>query len=169
VAVYPVATILDPCFKLGYYHDHEWEQEWIQEAQTTFRYAFARYRASPVPDVQEGAPTKCDDSPESKAVNLKVRFLKRRRIVQHDEFEEYLAAPRAEPETDVLQWWKVNATAYPRLAAMARDYLAIPATSAPVERVFSGGTDLVQPKRGSLSEDTIRACMCLKSWLKVSQ
>ena len=50
---------------------------------------------------------------------------------------------------------------------MARDYLAIPATGAPVERVFSGGADLVRPKRGSLSEDSVRACMCLESWLKL--
>jgi len=34
----------------------------------------------------------------------------------------------------------------------------------PVERVFSGGTDLIVAKRGSLSADTIQACMCLKNW-----
>jgi hAT family C-terminal dimerisation region len=51
-------------------------------------------------------------------------------------------------DADVLQWWKVNATTYPCLAAMARDCLAIPATGAPVERVFSGGATLVQPRRG---------------------
>jgi hypothetical protein len=68
--------------------------------------------------------------------------------------------------TDVLQWWREKASEYPCLAAVAGDYLAIPATSAPVERVFSSGTDLVQDKSGSLKEETIRVCMCLKSWLK---
>ena len=97
-----------------------------------------------------------------------LHFAKRRRIVR-DELEEYLAVPLVVVDTDVLQWWKANAATHPCLAAMARDYLAIPATSAPVERVFSGGTDLVQPKRGSLSEDSIRACMCLKNWLEPSQ
>jgi hypothetical protein len=72
----------------------------------------------------------------------------------------------ADGETDVLEWWKANATTYPRLAAMARDYLAIPATGAPVERVFSGGTDLIQDKRGRLSEGSVRFCMCLKNWQK---
>jgi hAT family C-terminal dimerisation region len=42
---------------------------------------------------------------------------------------------------------------------MVRDYLAIPATGAPAERVFSGGADLAQPKRGSLSEDSVRECV----------
>ena len=47
---------------------------------------------------------------------------------------------------------------------MARDYLAIPATSAPAERAFSGGKNLISPKRCALGEEAIRACMCLKSW-----
>ena len=40
------------------------------------------------------------------------------------------------------------------------------ATSVPIERVFSGGTDLITSKRCSLSTDVVRACMCLKSWWK---
>ena len=84
-----------------------------------------------------------------------------------DELDEYLRARPADGEANVLEWWKAQATIYPRPAAMARDYLAIPATGAPVERIFSGGTGLVQAKRGSLSEDSIRVCMCLKNWLKL--
>jgi hypothetical protein len=145
---------------------------WIQEAQRTFNKAYARYRASSVPDVHESAPIDLDDDNFDETScgddDIVEQLVKRRRIAK-DELEEYLAAPPAKSKTDVLQWWKANATMYPCLAAMARDYLAIPATSAPVERVFSGGTDLVQPKRGSLSEDAIQACMCLKSWLKPSQ
>jgi hypothetical protein len=90
--------------------------------------------------------------------------LKRRRV-EESELERYLAAPTIDIHTDILGWWKQNAGAYPRLARIARDYLAIPATSAPAERVFSCGADLIAKKRGSLSEDTIQACMCLDSWL----
>jgi len=50
---------------------------------------------------------------------------------------------------------------------MARDYLAVPATSAPIERVFSSGRDLVSSKRGALDPETIRECMCLKAWQSV--
>ena len=35
-----------------------------------------------------------------------------------------------------------------------------------VERVFSGGGDLITKRRCSLKKDTIRACMCLKDWIK---
>ena len=40
------------------------------------------------------------------------------------------------------------------------------ATSASVEQIFSGRTDLVEQRRCSLKEETIRECMCLKGWWK---
>ena len=43
---------------------------------------------------------------------------------------------------------------------MARNYLAISATSAPIERIFSNDKDLVSFKRGALNPATIRECMC---------
>jgi hypothetical protein len=35
-----------------------------------------------------------------------------------------------------------------------------------VERIFSGGTDLVEQRRCSLKGETIRESMCLKNWWK---
>jgi len=45
----------------------------------------------------------------------------------------------------VLQFWKANAYNFPTLAAMAKDYLTVQASSVPSERAFSSGTDLVTP------------------------
>ena len=56
---------------------------------------------------------------------------------------------------DPLQWWKVNSARFPRLAAVARKYLYIPATSVPYERVFSFAGHLVSKRRCSLSADMI--------------
>ena len=53
--------------------------------------------------------------------------------------ERYLAAPVVDSDEDVLKWWSRHADIYPALARLARAYLAIPATSAAVERLFSGG------------------------------
>ena len=39
-------------------------------------------------------------------------------------------------ESDILMWWKTKST-WPKLQLMARQYLAVPATSASVERLFS--------------------------------
>jgi hypothetical protein len=39
--------------------------------------------------------------------------------------ELYLKDPRATRDQDILFWWKAHETTYPKLAQMARDYLAI--------------------------------------------
>jgi hAT family C-terminal dimerisation region len=49
---------------------------------------------------------------------------------------------------------------------MARDYLAIPGASVTVERVFSGGRDILGIRRYSLGPETFRVLMILKHFLK---
>ena len=52
---------------------------------------------------------------------------------------------------DLLQWWKGQTETFPRLSVLARGILAIPATSAPCERVFSIAGLTLQAKRSSLA------------------
>ena len=52
---------------------------------------------------------------------------------------------------DPLKWWKENQGLYPILARLARVYLALQATSAPSERVFSVASRLIGNKRTRLS------------------
>ena len=75
--------------------------------------------------------------------------------------ERYLAAPVADSDEDVLQWWSRHADIYPALARLARAYLAIPATSAAAERLFSRGERQVTKRRGRLGGKTIQALACL--------
>jgi hypothetical protein len=65
---------------------------------------------------------------------------------------------------DPLKWWKTNEIQFPKLALMAHDYLAIPATSVPSEQCFSISKNLITDNRNHLLGKTVRACMCLKSW-----
>ena len=55
-----------------------------------------------------------------------------------DELEQYLADTE-EPTIDVkvLLWWKEKEAKWPNLAKMVKQYFAVPASSAGVERVFS--------------------------------
>ena len=48
---------------------------------------------------------------------------------------------------------------------MARDFLAIPATSVLSEQMFSIAGQILTKRRSSLSESMMNALMCTKNWL----
>ncbi|MBW0563225.1 hypothetical protein O181_102940 [Austropuccinia psidii MF-1] len=54
------------------------------------------------------------------------------------ELQRYFSEHPEPKDTDTLGFWRSRGNFFPTLAVMARNGLAIPATSAPSERVFSG-------------------------------
>ena len=62
---------------------------------------------------------------------------------------------------DPLKWWKLNETTYKAHSILARRYLAIPASSAPCERVFSTAGRVIEKRRASLKPDTAKAIVFL--------
>ncbi len=52
-----------------------------------------------------------------------------------------------DPAEDPLVWWRQHEQQYPRVAKLAKKYLAIPCSSAPSERVFSATKLVVGRKR----------------------
>jgi hypothetical protein len=52
------------------------------------------------------------------------------------------------------------------MAAAARDYLAIPASEVPVERLFSSGRDILGVRRSSMKGETMRMLMLLDDLYK---
>jgi hypothetical protein len=85
-----------------------------------------------------------------------------------DEFHDYLRnSPYkvANLKTyNPITWWNDAAEDYPTLHRYALDTLAIPATSAECERIFSSAKKLITPERNRLSDDIIEAIECLKAW-----
>ena len=157
------ATILDPRLKTDYFRACKWTTSEIKEARGKFASTFNEYKQ--------------DDNAESisnagKSVNSDLSAPFPKNVITLDsmerssEMDRYLDDARVEAESgfDVLAWWKAHETSYPTLARMARDFLAIPASSVPSERVFSSATTLVSKKRTRLSDKTIRATLCLKEW-----
>ena len=67
------------------------------------------------------------------------------------------------PKIDILKFWVSKQYQYPILATIARDYLAIPATSAASECVFSVGGDIVIKKWNRLAGESVRMIVCLKN------
>ncbi|CCG85095.1 protein of unknown function [Taphrina deformans PYCC 5710] len=59
----------------------------------------------------------------------------------------------------VLGYWKEREAVWPKLAIMARDILAVPATSIDVEQIFSEARHIVTAQRHRLDRDTISNLM----------
>ena len=62
---------------------------------------------------------------------------------------------------NVFAWWRENEAKYPGVAAVARRYLAIPATSVESERVFSIMGIIFNKKRARLKGDMAEAQILL--------
>ena len=58
-------------------------------------------------------------------------------------------------KANILMWWKQHAVRFPYLSRLARRYLAMPATSASVERLFSVAGQVVTAKRARLDPSTV--------------
>ena len=83
-----------------------------------------------------------------------------------DELEAYLTEQVEEAKCDVLKYWKSKEKVWPRLSLMAKDHLAITASSASSERVFNTGRDLLGITRHRLLPTSMETCILLRSWLK---
>ncbi|CAB4409531.1 unnamed protein product [Rhizophagus irregularis] len=165
-----IATILDPRWKIKYFKDWEDEENgddniYYKNAKKIFTRKFDEYRSIyyPVSGTLNNSLGEDEDSEDS-LFPVPKRF---RNNNGHDELNSYFNSTPEPGTINVLEWWKSYESNYPTLAKMARNYLAIPATSAPVERLFSESGNLITPERNRLRSDIIRAIMCLKSWLTI--
>ncbi|KAI1828929.1 hypothetical protein CBS147337_10262 [Penicillium roqueforti] len=82
------------------------------------------------------------------------------------DIDRYFDSARAEvsdmeDQNWLCDWWKVHKKEYPRMAAAARDYLAIPASEVSVERLFNKGRDVLGVRRFSMKGETLRILMLL--------
>ena len=81
------------------------------------------------------------------------------------EVDTYLAMPQVSRVTtdgdDILAWWKKHSGMFPNLSKMARQFLALPASSAGVERLFSAAGRMHDSFRKSTKEVTLQAQLCV--------
>ena len=79
------------------------------------------------------------------------------------EVDVYLALPEVkDKQFDLLAWWKLHAHMFPNLAKMARQFLALPATSAGIERLFSAAGIIHGDTRKSTKEEKIEDLLFVK-------
>lgn len=127
---------------------------------------FTEKYESPVA-VQQSKRKVVDEPDDDTDDELYAHMFKRSKVENvSSEFQKYIGMPLSNEKGDPVQFWKSQVNEFPHLSSMARDFLPLQCGSVSVERDFSGAVDLITPTRCALDHKTIRADMCLKSWMK---
>lgn len=80
---------------------------------------------------------------------------------EDDEVTRYIEMAVMDNEVEILDWWKRNKSAYPKLAQLARGVLCIPASSSSSKRVFSSAGRTISERRTALKPSTVDAIIFL--------
>jgi len=71
------------------------------------------------------------------------------------EVQMYLSDVKNFTECDALKFWSTKLSSMPLLSTVAFTILSVPATSAPVERVFSRASIVLDKRRHNLSDEKL--------------
>lgn len=154
-----VGTFLNPALKMNYFKENS-SKPYEKEIQKRISELFEEhYNSSETVSVQ----TPSEEITDEFFLHM---FKRGKTNKQPKEFNQYLASPLLGVKVNVLDFWRGQQSEFPHLSKMARDYLAVQSSSVSVERDFSDGVDLVTATRCSMNAETVRACMCMKSWYK---
>jgi hypothetical protein len=94
--------------------------------------------------------------------------LKTREHTRSNQLERHLEEPLIPCDLktshlDVWKYWQIKHFEFLILAQIAPHFLAIPASSAATERVFSQGGDLITKKRSRIGGTNTQYVLCLRS------
>ena len=128
------ATILDPRFKLQWTNHAE-----ISAYKTTFAQQLEIFQVTPYQSASH---------PEHDFFSDIFKEQSHETLAQ--EIDGYILEQCQLQHIDPLQYWSNKCMHLPSLAKAAQYYLSIPASSAPVERLFSVAEKFFQPLRSSL-------------------
>lgn len=129
----------------------------------------------------DGVPDSASDSKESPAPSATspepvssqsrkrlFRFMdnaprKKPKISEVDDFLEFCQNCK---ESNPLAFWKAHQHQFPKLAKLARKYLAVPASTGSVERLLSVAGALARARRANLTPATLKALIMYRDFKK---
>ena len=96
---------------------------------------------------------------------LKNIFSNRHRHERQNEIDEYMMIEEIDINTCPFKWWASQESRFPILSQLAKKYLAIPATSAASERLFSDAGNIITVRRVNLLPSTFEHLIfCKRNW-----
>lgn len=168
--VYCAALILDPRHKLEVFDKTSWGQDLKKKSCEEFEKIFKTEYVKETEQNEKNSDSNSDDSGDeyTKNVNALYSSSNSKKRNWQRELDNYLQLGRVNRDVDIIDWWKKNETCFPQLAKMARDLLAICASSASSERLFSKASLIVRKHRNRLSNQHAEMLLCLHSWFQCS-
>ncbi|KAK1384015.1 Zinc finger BED domain-containing protein DAYSLEEPER [Heracleum sosnowskyi] len=161
-----MTAILDPRIKVELISESLNSENHLEEARSHF---IRNYSSNHFPSMTNAYMVQ--ESQDGGTVSFAEEIARKKRRASMssatDELTQYLSEAPAALQTDVLGWWKANSTRYPRLSLMARDFLAIQATSVAPEDIFWSKGDEIDRQRFTMPLETTQALLCIKSWTEV--
>ena len=164
-----MASLMDPRFRTTYIADDEVDGIKKRAVTELMSLPAEKSKSQPGTSVQDLLQEEAAE-PVTKKKKTLASFFKKKTVTPTSQSEQdkieaelssYLLSSETDPDTDPLQWWKVHEANFPRLSNLARKYLSIPATSAPLERVFSTGGNIVTCQRACLKPEAVERLVFL--------
>ena len=173
--VYPNGVILEPNGKLMLFKQQTWEPHYTDTYSDACREHFIKhYQLIAPPPSAPVAPSSrkrklADFEDEHNDYRTALNKLASNRVSEN-EYDRYLNAPAPYLDSpgahgQTLKSWKQLEVGLPRLALMARDTFAVPATGAGVDRQFSKSGRIATWSRSRLHPETIGEMMRYKNYL----
>ncbi|XP_039515830.1 E3 SUMO-protein ligase ZBED1 [Pimephales promelas] len=176
-----MASLLDPRFKTQYIASDKIEGIQARAVSELESLLTVQYPAASVQQCTSASTSESPDAeqtPHKKVKKSLASFLKASGVASasaavsgstsfslkeaiEGELKGYVSIPNAESEMNPLEWWKVHEANFPRVSQLAKKYLCIPATSAPSERAFSTGGNIVTCQRATLKPDKVNQLVFL--------
>lgn len=146
--------------------------DFLSEAMSQCQVSRLRVSVAPFSEVQVDQMHGCAKNNKYDMVS-RMQEIKRRKHAEVNvhqderkrELQKYLAEETLPADSDPIAYWSANMYRFPTLAHLAKDYMAIPCTSADIEREFSYGRLIQRHTRGSMSPETMKELMLLHCWL----
>ena len=171
-----IATICDPRFNFNIFslvfENSREENNKKAKLKSHFKTCFYQYqdrendiRRAKLIQEQRDAPETQDNEAEAEDDESDAELYQRgpHALDTETELTRYLKQPLIDRNTDIYQYWKAKQFEFLIVSKIARDYLAMLATSASSECVFSISSDIVTKKQNRLVGDLVRMIVCLKN------
>ena len=139
---YIYAAILDPRFKFDWCTGSE-----LLRIEARFRdFLFSRSTLISDPLISDSSQSPTPKWRRLLSYMSSSTYTTANTLAEIGELDKCLSHPRLSEDDDPLVYLNLHQTALPTLAKLAQHYLSVPASSAPVERLFSIAGKFIQPR-----------------------